>query len=95
MCIQTHTHLPEQALELFIATDLSRHKEFSKLFPRKIIFSFFFTEFKIQLLGTNGPYRKVTPNRKTHSKAAVNPAEEKRALGCLFGKLATQMYIFN
>jgi hypothetical protein len=52
-------------------------------------FNSFFKEFKIQLQETNGPSRKVTPSKKTNSKAAVNTAEEKGAPGCLFGKPTT------
>ena len=37
----------------------------------KSSFNSFVKKFKIQLRETNGPYRKVTPNRKTHSEAAV------------------------
>lgn len=46
----------------------ARYRESAKLFfllfHGKIIFLFFCAEFKIQLLATNGPYRKETPNGK-------------------------------
>lgn len=42
----------------------------------------------MQLLETNGPSRKATPNEKTHSRAAVSIAEER---GALKGYLEVQL----
>lgn len=55
----------------------------------KFPFNSFFTELKIQSVETNGPYRKVTPNRKALSGAAANPAEEKRPPCGLLGEPTT------
>lgn len=84
-------HTPEKrAVEYFVPLThrfTENSLNFSSYFSSaKLPFNSFFTELKIQSLETNGPYRKVTPNRKAHSQASANPAEEKRPLCGLLGK---------
>lgn len=48
----------------------------------------------MQLLETNGPSRKATPNEKTHSRAAVSIAEE-RGPSKIIWKSKAEMYGLN
>ena len=76
MCTHVHAHTSQEQTAVRPLSP-SHHVTGNFLnFPShfstaKSSFNSFAKKFKIQLRETNGPYRKVTPNRKTHSEAAV------------------------